>query len=326
MQTRNEWAIVLAAGDGTRLSVLTDEEGAPVPKQFWSLHGSRSLLGDALQRAFQVVSRRRTVVVVAEKHRAFWEAELEKVPAENVIVQPANRGTAPGLLLPLLSILRRDPEARVVVLPSDHFVAKEYVLGVSLRLALESLGRDADRLVLLGITPTAAETGYGWIVPRRGVGSLHRVAAFVEKPRQETASDLMASGGLWNSFLMVARGGILLDLYRRLLPDLVEALVQALASPDPEALPRLYETLEPSDFSRDLLQGSEGDLWLLPVPECGWTDLGTPQRLAECVTELEARTRPPRVPRSPSRSARFSLTEALRRFGLGDPATRFNVA
>jgi len=323
---KSEWAIVLAAGDGMRLSVLTDTDGSSVPKQFWSLRGSRSLLGDALRRAFQLVSRKRTVVVVAEKHRAFWEDDLRELPPENVIVQPANRGTAAGLLLPALTILRRDPDARFLVLPADHFVDKEHVLAASLRVALESLGRDEDRIVLLGISPATPETGYGWIVPRPENGRLDRVAAFVEKPVEPIAAALMERGALWNSFLIAVRGQALVELFAERRPELVAEMSAVLESREETALAEFYDRLELADFSRELLQGSEERLWLLRVPECGWTDLGTPDRVAECVARLGARTRHPRTPERPSEHARFSLAAALSRLGMtAEPTTGLNV-
>jgi len=309
-KTENEWAIVLAAGDGTRLSVLTDASRTPVPKQFWALRGERSLLGDALARASRLVPRERTVVIVAEKHRAHWERELAAHPRENVIVQPENRGTGPGVLLPLLSILRRDPAARVLIVPSDHFVADERVLASSLRLALGAAASGGGRIVLLGISPSSPETGYGWIVPRERNG-LDRLEAFVEKPPAEVASELMRRGGLWNSFLMAADGRTLLDLFVRRRPDLVARLRAGLLD-----LSRLYAGLETADFSREILQGGERSLWLVRVPECGWTDLGTPQRVAECVASLAARE-PARRPGTRTRGeARLSLPVALQRFGL----------
>src|SRR5262245_31154240 len=111
--TNQSWAIVLAAGEGKRLRELTMRGGIDTPKQFCSLRGGRSLLGDALARAARIAPRKRMLVVVAAEHRRFWERELADLPRENVIVQPANRGTAAGVLLPALTVLERDPEARL---------------------------------------------------------------------------------------------------------------------------------------------------------------------------------------------------------------------
>ncbi len=287
--TSKSWAIVLAAGEGTRLRELTTRGGVSTPKQFCSLRGGRSLLGDALSRAARIVPRKRIVVVVAEEHRAFWEPELRDLPAENTVVQPRNRGTAAGILLPLLHVLERDPEARVALLPSDHFVEKEYVIESSLRIALESLDDLGEGVTLLGITPDAPETGYGWIVPVASEKLVRPVARFVEKPDAPGASELLARGGLWNSFLMAALGPSLVQLYERRLPGLLARFRAAFAVPAQGSEARaariaaLYEELDSTDFSRDLLQGSEERLRLEVVPPCGWTDLGTPERVEACL-------------------------------------------
>src|ERR1700733_5838750 len=132
----NVGAVVLAAGDETRLeSLTTNDRGDVVPKQFCSLRGGQSLLGEALRRCEAVASSHHICVVVASRHRRWWRPLLAEVPAANVIVQPRNRGTANGILLPLLHIMARDPDARIVLLPSDHHLYEEHVLAAALREA-----------------------------------------------------------------------------------------------------------------------------------------------------------------------------------------------
>lgn len=284
----SSWAVVLAAGDGTRLRELTTQNGVATPKQYCSLRGGRSLLGDALARAALCVHRKRILVVVAEEHRRFWERELAGFPAENLVVQPRNRGTAAGILLPLLAVLERDPEARLAFLPSDHYVVRESVLAGSLRLALASLEESDSGVTLLGITPDAPETGYGWIVPMRSARLLAPVERFVEKPDAALASELFAAGALWNSFLFAVRAPALLRVYRGRLPGLVDEFQAALGPRSQRAtsLAGLYARLESLDFSRDVLQESAERLRLALVPPCGWTDLGTPERVAQCLAAL----------------------------------------
>jgi mannose-1-phosphate guanylyltransferase len=132
----NTWAIVLAAGEGSRLHSLTmTEAGIAIPKQFCSLRGGQSLLREALQRAETVASPANICIVVADHHKRWWDAEFAAESEYNVIVQPSNKGTANGILLPLLHIMARDPEARIVLLPSDHHVRNEQVLAAALREA-----------------------------------------------------------------------------------------------------------------------------------------------------------------------------------------------
>jgi len=284
----HDWAIVLAAGDGSRLRALTtDVDGRAIPKQFCSLNGNKSLLQGALARAERIAPREQTVVVVAAKHESWWRTQLKEIPPENVIVQPHNRGTAPGVLLPLVHVLARDASSRVTVLPSDHYVRDESALASSLRRALEGIkSRPAD-LILLGITPDGPETEYGWIVPASArAGDPVSVRAFVEKPSRSVAQRLLEGGGLWSSFLFVARGDALLARFERCLPRWVGALRVF----DPNAnvtLERLYAGLDERDFSQEILQRDGVALRVLRVPACGWTDLGTPRRVVECLEGLD---------------------------------------
>ncbi|HEY1872897.1 MAG TPA: sugar phosphate nucleotidyltransferase, partial [Steroidobacteraceae bacterium] len=133
-RSRNLWAVVLAAGDGTRLASLTqDADGYAVPKQFCSLDGGGALVQEALQRARQIAPIDQVSVIVARQHSHYWRQVLCDEPARNIIVQPHNRGTAHGILLSVLSILERDPLARIMFLPADHFVLDERSMELALR-------------------------------------------------------------------------------------------------------------------------------------------------------------------------------------------------
>lgn len=305
MSERGEiWGIVLAAGDGKRLAGLTaSADGVAAPKQFSALIDHRTLLGATLERMSRILPRRRIVVVVAEAHRRFWQRELADWPAENIVVQPDNRGTAAGILLPLLAVTGRDPMARVLVAPSDHYVADEDRWREAMAEALSALERPLERIVLLGVEPERTDADLGWIVPRNpAVGTPLAVARFVEKPSAAEAETLRQAGGLWNSFVLAARAETLLALYVRREPRLLDALVAAVQPrrPHPDraaALTAVYRDLQPRDFSRDMLAGSEDALVVLPVPACGWTDLGTPARLLRCRGELPAVRNAQRAPR-----------------------------
>jgi mannose-1-phosphate guanylyltransferase len=287
------WAIVLAAGDGTRLaSLTTDEHGNSVPKQFCSLDGGSSLLAEAIQRARHVAPRERVCVIVAEHHRRYWQSALWATPRGNIIVQPRNRGTANGILLATLRILERDPLARIVFLPADHHVRDEAALAGSLREAATELTRNGPELLLIGIEPEEADPELGYVVPGERCGdNVRTVVRFVEKPEAAAARGLLKAGALWNSFIFAANGPALLGMIRAANPDSVERLETALARDArlgmrSRALEEAYEDLPSLDFSRGVMQGAERALRVITAPACGWSDLGTPMRVAEALKQF----------------------------------------
>ena len=289
----NLWALVLAAGDGRRLRGLTTtRSGLAIPKQFCSLERGPSLLQEAIERASRIADLERICPIVAAQHEQWWRDQLRGVPRDNIIVQPDNRGTANGVLLPLLTILERDPQARVVLLPSDHHVRDEWRLAHSLSLAAAPSGTPRPQIVLLGLAPRCADTQLGYIVPRPEEGRTdHGVERFVEKPDAMCAAALVQQGALWNTFIIAADAPALLTLFEQRCPDIVAAMHAALRAtpggrrPD-EALAALYRLLPELDFSRSVLQGQEACLRVLSAPECGWSDLGTPDRVAEALDGL----------------------------------------
>jgi mannose-1-phosphate guanylyltransferase len=289
----NTWAIVLAAGEGRRLhSLTTTESGIAIPKQFCSLRGGQSLLREALQRAEAVASPAHSCIVVAHQHRHWWDAELAAEPKSNVIVQPCNRGTANGILLPLLHIMARDPDARIVLLPSDHHVCDEPVLAAALQEAVRKLGARRDHVLLLGISPEEADPDLGYIVPGIIDGPMAwTVARFVEKPNAPLAQILIAAGALWNAFIVVAHAQALLQVFAQHFPRIVAQMRSVIehnqcSGDAPDAVIDLYRGLPNIDFSHQVLQNTASVLRVFRVNPCGWSDLGTPQRVAKALRRL----------------------------------------
>lgn len=284
-----DWAIVLAAGEGTRLRSLTaDGVGNNVPKQFCSLSGT-SLLAHTLARAATVVAAERITPIVALAHRRYWQAPLATLPESNIVVQPANRGTAIGILLPALRIAKRDPNATIVILPSDHYVADERVLALTIRRALKRIRHHSRGVALLGIEAHEPDAELGYVVPAGGACAGFRdVERFVEKPPLAEAQRLCAHGALWNSFILVCRVQSLVKLYLPRCPDVVEIL-QSTDLDDLTAVAEVYRELATIDFSQQIATGQEAHLAVMSVPRCGWSDLGTPRRVAQTVLRSRER-------------------------------------
>ena len=318
------WAIVLAAGDGTRLSTLTtDERGEVVPKQFCSLNGGPTLLQEAVQRARRIVPREQVCTIVARKHEPLWRQLLWSLPATNVIVQPSNCGTANGVLLCLLRILERDSLARILFLPADHYVRNELVLADTVRTASMLLTRDRDSVTLVGIKPDAADPEVGYIVPGESIDAhTRRVRRFVEKPPVAAARDLIAMGAVWNSFIFMAYAQTLLALTRGRMPGIVADMTTALVGhrgfdARARALDALYERLPVLDFSRAIVQGAESAFRVSTAPACGWADLGTPQRVAQTLQRLR---------RSPARKSRVEANRGPTSVDLAQKVGRLFAA
>jgi mannose-1-phosphate guanylyltransferase len=281
------WAIVLAGGEGKRLhAITTTEAGVAIPKQFCSIYGGLSLLQETLRRATSFASRRRTCAVVASKQKRWWAKTLLALPKKNVIVEPSQRGTANGVLLAALTIATHDAEACVVILPADHHLSKETLLMCSVLRALSYARMHANEVLLLGMKPTVADADYGYIVP--GGSNLHGVRAvqrFVEKPAALDAARLVAAGSLLNTFIIVAQVGAVIDLYRKrflaLYMTFRNATNRRLKCKDDSVIEGMYKHLLTLDFCRDILEEApSARLRVLAVPECGWTDLGTVNRVA----------------------------------------------
>lgn len=296
----NIWALVLAAGDGKRPERLTTAYGGgpAIPKQYCSLQPGPSLLHDSLRRALAVTTHQRTCVVVAEKHRCWWKPQSSLLPPDNVIVQPENRGTGAGILLPLLHILNRDVRARVVILPSDHHVRMEASLVRSLRAALETIRLHEERTLLLGVTPEEPDPELGYIVPGDADDeNALPVLQFIEKPSTTDALRLIERGALWNTFIIAANIGGLLGLYERRFPELVTEMYRAVrrdgeSAGAGSAVTDLYARLRSLDFSRDILPGQESSIRVVQVPPCGWSDLGTPDRVARTLAHMPTEKMP----------------------------------
>ncbi len=281
------WAVVLAGGQGRRLASLVERVHADGrPKQFAVLTGSRSLLRQTLDRVALSVPPERTVVIATEVHAAFLAREVARRDVPKVLVQPTDRGTAAGLLLPVHWIAWRDPKAVVAIFPSDHFVGDDTAFMGHVAEVARQVERHPAHIALLGAQPDAPETGYGWIEPGSELEpGLRLVRRFWEKPDAGTARSCMERGGLWNTFVIVARAAAILDAGRRALPGLHAALEEIRpfsgTSAEARAIGRAYAAAPSADFSESILQAFPALLAVSALPALSWSDWGTPDRVLE---------------------------------------------
>jgi mannose-1-phosphate guanylyltransferase len=258
-----------------------------VPKQYFSLGGGPTLIEDAVGRMAPLSPRHRRVTIVDRSHLSYVRRLPHVAELGRVLYQPADRGTAAGVLLGLTEILSRNPAAVVVVTPADHGVANVGLFRSTVEAAIVRVLRGQD-LVLFGIEPAHAAEDYGWITPARGsmsaIGDWSAVDGFHEKPDGMLARALFEQGAVWNTMVLACRAGSLFAQFRRHAPALTAAFEQVLTL-DPagrdEYFRSIYPALPAIDFSRDILGRARG-LTLHKWPaHIGWSDLGTPERLRD---------------------------------------------
>lgn len=277
------YVVVLAGGDGQRLASLTRAlYGTDLPKQFAVLAGDRSLLQTTIERALALTVLDRISVVVTAHHEALARTQLAPYPGIELVVQPKNLDTGPGLLLPLVRILARAGNARVVFLPSDHHVSNPAPITRALRCAAGAALR--DRIALLGVAPTGPEVEYGWIIrgARLGRAAGFAVHRFHEKPTPSVAEELWRTGSLWNTFISTGPVQAFWALARRHLPHHTAALERYAAAigslGEAQALRTAYGAMAAANISRDVLAHATA-LAVIPVADSGWSDWGSPRRV-----------------------------------------------
>jgi mannose-1-phosphate guanylyltransferase len=283
----NEWAVILAGGDGTRLKSLTRHiAGDERPKQFCSVLGRATLLEETRERAALELAPERTFYVVNRAHENFYQPILNDKPSANLIVQPSNRGTAPAILYSLLRIAAEDPKAVVAFFPSDHYVSDDAKFMAQIRTAIDSATKQRDLIVLLGLEPESPEVEYGWIEPShaiRGHAHIFGVRRFWEKPNRMLAQVLQLRGCLWNSFVMVASAQALLDIIERAIPEVYRSFAALTplfgTAAEVRAMELVYSRLNDVNFSHQVLALKPERLAVLKVTGVRWNDLGEPKRV-----------------------------------------------
>jgi mannose-1-phosphate guanylyltransferase len=293
---RDRWAVILAGGDGTRLQSMTRAiTGDSRPKQFVPVIGGSTLLNQTRRRVALSIEPSRTLIVVTQKHRRFYEPLTRELSPNLLVEQPTNKGTAPAILYALLRVAAKSPKAVVALFPSDHFFADDEEFMSHVDVAIDAVEIQPETVMLLGITPTAPETEYGWIEPHASIlanvqRSITRVRKFWEKPSLSLASSLMERGCLWNSFVMVGRVDALLKMTRAALPELYAPFAATTPSfettNEPGTLAALYSQIEDANFSHQVLAVRSDDLMVMRVGDVGWSDLGEPNRVLSTLARI----------------------------------------
>ena len=274
--------VVMAGGDGERLWPVSTRER---PKQFQDLLGlGETMLQSAARRLSEDCAASHVLVVTSGRHVYIAAEQLGDASRKEVLGEPRKCSTAPCVALVTAWALREMPEAVMVVVPSDHYIADERAYGEAVRRAVE-YASGHDSLVTFGIPPRRAATEYGYVEMgdeiERGV---RRVVRFREKPDAASAERFVRSGAfLWNSGMFVWKVASIASALRAHMPGLLE-LMETLPFGAPreeltEEMERVYAGLSPESIDRGVMEKAE-DVVVLPA-SFGWSDVGTWPALKE---------------------------------------------
>ena len=284
MSNRERTWVILLTGAGAdphesqdhRVNNSSDEFAAPLDRQ--------TLFKMTLSRARSIVPRNQIVAVIDRAQKLRWSESLAMLPGGNVIAQPHYRGSAIEVLLAALTMLERDPSARIIAMPTDHYVSNETALASSLLDAATPTAHTRNNLALIGIKPEQPATESGYIVPGRWFEDGTRSVLRIVKPSGKVAaSDLIARGALWDSAIVAARAPVLVGLLRACMPNLVDEIETALAQGESadvrqRALARVYTRLPSVDLSYVLALGAAAVCRVITSRSCGWSNLASTQR------------------------------------------------
>jgi len=227
MMTDHLWGVVLAGSAEHR--PVRGPHNRRLRRSRIPTSARHILFRQALDRAARLIDADRLCAVLARDHCAYYDTELRDWPGVRRMVQPAYRGSAPELFLPVLRIAYEDPHATVVVIPSDQLVDGEARLMAYVGRAAQAVAQRPDLVVVIGAHPLSLEVPCTWIDPGDLVEGLETLAVravrrFVARPSRGEAVALYAGEALVNTHVVIAKVGALLELGRRYLPDVLETL------------------------------------------------------------------------------------------------------
>jgi mannose-1-phosphate guanylyltransferase len=273
------YAIILAGGIGTRLWPRSREDR---PKQFSDITGSGlTMIQETAQRLEGVVPGAGLYVVTGAAYASLTAAQLPQMPPDHILLEPSGRNTAPAIGLACLHLRRQDPKAVMAILPADHVILNADRFRTALRRAAEVAQKGF--IVTLGIEPTFAHTGYGYIkrselLSTSGDLPAYRVDRFLEKPKRAAAEQFMADGGYyWNGGIFVSRVDTMLNELARQAPALYAALERidaVLGTPEAQAvLEAVWPKMPSISIDYAVMEGAQ-KMAVVPL-KAGWNDVGS---------------------------------------------------
>jgi mannose-1-phosphate guanylyltransferase len=266
----------MAGGVGSRFWPVSKQS---FPKQFHDMLGQgQSLLQMTFKRLQAQIPASQILVLTNEAYVDLVQEQLPEVLPHNIVAEPAMRNTAPCILLAALKIKKMNPNASMIVAPSDHYIAQEDMFNANLTTAFNYCQEHSDALMTLGITPTSPNTGYGYIEYDKGGKDIKSVNQFREKPDLQTAQKFLAAGNfLWNAGIFIWSVNAVLNAFAKAQPAMTQLFESGMSvyntSEEKQWLSTEYAKAENISVDYAIMEGAE-NVYVLPAL-FAWNDLGT---------------------------------------------------
>ena len=279
MKKPDVYAVIMAGGGGTRFWPWSREMR---PKQVLPILSPRTMIRETVDRVRPLVPPERILIATSRPQARQLHREVPQIPAENLLLEPAGKNTAPCLGLAAVHVQRRNPEAVMIVLPADHYIEAPEKFLQTLRRAAGFASRE-NYLITLGILPTGPETGYGYIqkgpaLGRVGQTKVFSAKAFREKPTLQKAKAYLRRGNyLWNSGMFIWRVGVFLEALDKSLPRLHRDMQELKASMGKRGERKVLEKVysQCPSISVDYGVMEQAPNVALIEARFGWSDVGS---------------------------------------------------
>lgn len=272
---KNNFAILMAGGVGSRFWPVSTRKN---PKQFRDLLGSgETLIQTTFNRLSKIVPTENIFILTNEIYRDLVYEQLPMLKAEQVVLEPAMRNTAPAVLLAGLKIYKKNKDAVMLMAPSDHWIQNEEAFLSDVQTAFEAC-REQDKIVTLGIRPTFPNTGFGYIKFSKGHQKVLPVLNFTEKPGFEKAQEFISEGNyVWNAGIFIWNVRYILNSFQSNLPRMYERLSAGLPELNTESeqdfVRKHYPLVEDISIDYGILE-KEDNIFVI-LASFDWNDLGT---------------------------------------------------
>lgn len=276
---KHTYCVIMAGGIGSRFWPMSTSS---MPKQFLDILGTgRSLIQQTYDRFTAICPPENILVVTNDDYAALVKEQIPSMKDEQIICEPDRRNTAPCIAYANFCIAAKDPDAKIIVAPSDHLVTKEDDFKKTINLALDQAG-SGEHLVTLGIMPSRPDTGYGYIQFSTEEQTAHddvkRVKNFTEKPNHETAVKFIESGDfLWNSGIFIWSLASIQNAFKKHLPEMFEKFNEGSATfgtaDEKPFIDGMYSDCENVSIDYGIMENAESVY--VVKSDFGWSDLGT---------------------------------------------------